>query len=332
MKTGQPQPFKLTLLGALMMVAIGASAPMARAQTSAPQPGTGQQPFANTAKATMAATFASKTPCDADAGSTGAADQDIKVRPDANFNVMFHGNRFVIAQEITTAFEAENPGVRVSYTAIPPINTIRAVRSGGTDAGSAGSFMPDVVMGPRWLGDVKDVATQTKQLEARAMYSRVHGLVLMARAGDARVAGNDWMAIVKNGDVKVSLPGEQPRQHVLVHQYAAALGEEGLDAMKTSRRVGVSSIKHHRAIPARIEGKCEDVGLQFAQSKVYWNEQRPGVFKFIDVSASEDDLALEDSYVFTVAGSKQQELSLKFARFMTQPKAVAILTKYSLQP
>ena len=274
--------------------------------------------------------FASKTPCAADASAGTEQDEDVKIRNDGNFNVMFHGNRFVIAREIVAAFEAEHPGVRVSYTAIPPINTIRAVQSGGTDAGQAGVFAPDVVMGPRSFGELRD--GQSAKLDSKALYSRIHGLVLMARAGDARVEGTDWLKLVRRNDLRIVIPGDQQRQHVLIHSYAAAFGEEGVDAMKTSRRVGVSSIKHHRAIPARIEGKCEDIGLQFAQSRAYWEQQKPGAFRFVDVTASETDLALEDSYVFSVAASTRQDLANKFARFMTQPTALSILTKYSLEP
>ncbi len=326
----------LSRLGeAVMIVCLAACTLSATAQqASAQAQRAGGRPsvptFTSLQNVTVAEPFASKTPCDADSPATGNGDQDVRIRPDGNFNLMFHGNRFVIAKEITAAFEAENPGVRVSYTAVPPINSVRALSTGGKDAGAAGSFNPDVVMGPRWFGDLKDRGSKEALVELRALYSRVHGLVLMGRADDSRLTG-DWRAVVKNPEIRVVVPGDQQRQHVLVHTYAAAFGEDGLNALKTSRRVGVSSTKHHRAIPDRIAAKCEDVGLQFSQSRAYWEEQRPGTFKFLDAAASEEDLALEDSYVFTVSKSKQQDLGVKFAKFMTGAKAISILSKYNLQ-
>jgi hypothetical protein len=289
--------------------------------------------FANPLKSEeQAGRFAAPTSCDSDRGQPGTADPDIHNGDDADLRVMYHGNRFVAASELTQAFVATEPGVRVAYTAIPPVNTVKALESSGWDAGAAGTFAPDVVLGPAWLANIKPKDADEPAVRQVGLYSRLHGMVLMARADDARVDHADWRDAVRDKRLRVSLAGNQPRSHAIVHTYALALGEDGLDAMRQDPRVGVSSVRHHRAVPARIAAGCEDVGLQFLQSQPYWERMLPGRYRFLPVAGvGPEQLAAEDSYVYIVQGSKAQALAMRFARFMMSDQAQAILAKYHLQ-
>lgn len=256
------------------------------------------------------------------------------LQPDANFRIMFHGNRFVLAKELTAAFEAENPGVKVAYTTLPPLHTVRLLRSGGVDGVFGAGVLPDVVMGPSSFAEVPvQVGGKTDYLDNRGMYSRINGLVLMARANDARVSGPDWKAILSNRELRPVLAGEQQKRHMLVRVFALAMPQQEFDDLPSTKRVGVSSMRHHRAIPARIAASCEDVGVQFLQSRAYWEATKPGTFKFIAIDGiQENELAIENSFVWTLKGSPNAKMADKFAEFMDGPAAMAILKKYSLEP
>lgn len=303
---------------------------------SGPQPSALSQPAA----ASKSAGFAQPTPCPLLDETQREADEDIHRPADATLTVMFHGNRFVAAKDLVTAFELLHPEQRLAWTAIPPINTVRALQSGGRDAGMAGQdFMPDVVLGPTAFGTYPLGFPQTSHqtnswpgLDNLGLYSRIHGLVLMARADDARVQGQDWAAIVHEPSLRIVLPGSQPRNHALVQVYEGAFGAAGLDALPQSTRVGVSMLRHHRSIPARILAGCEDVGIQFGQSKAYWAGREPGRFKFVDVALSASELSVEDSFVYVVQSTKHPKAARAFADFMHSDVALAILREYDIAP
>jgi hypothetical protein len=275
-----------------------------------------------------------KTPCAGDAEEIGASgrDPDIAMPGDATVFVMMHGNRFVAARDLADAFERGNPGERVAYTAIPPVFTIKALEQGGLNVGAERMFRPDVVMAPpattkilaemKWKGDL---------LEDRGLYSRVHGFVLMARAEDGRVVGSDWQAILKDERLKLSLPGQQVPEFTSFGPLLETLGREGLEARIKAGKAGGTDVRHHRSMPARIAAGCEDVGIQFLQSRAFWQAQRPGVFKFVDVPIAASDAAKEDSKIFIVKATERRLAAQKFVAFVLSPAGQQILRKYRLE-
>lgn len=276
-----------------------------------------------------------KTPCAGDAEEVGSAgsDPDISMPADATVFVMMHGNRFVAARDLADAFERANPGERVAYTAIPPVYTVRALEQGGLNVGAEKMFRPDVVMAPPAVTKaLAEMKFKGELLEDRGLYSRVHGFVLMARAGDGRVTGTDWKGILKDERLKLSLPGQQVPAFTSFGPLVDGLGREGLEARIKAGRAGGTDVRHHRSMPARIAAGCEDIGIQFLQSRVYWESQRPGTFKFIDVPIEPADAAKEESKIFIVKATKRRASAEKFVAFVQSPAGQQILEKYRLAP
>lgn len=279
--------------------------------------------------------FIETTACAGDIGAIGKAgeDPDIVVPEDATVFVMMHGNRFVAAKELAAAFEVANPGERVAYTAIPPFFTVKALQEGSLDVGLPKRFRPDVVLAPPAV--VANLAARpfkTLSLKEMGLYSRVHGLVLMARADDKRVSGSDWKAVVRTEGLRLSLPGQQVPGFTTFGPLVEVLGEAGLDERLKNGMVGGTQVRHHRSMPARIASGCEDIGIQFLQSQQFWEQERPGVFKFLDVPISDDDSAKDESRVYLVVESKRQAAAARFAAFLVTDVAKEILKKYRLEP
>jgi Bacterial extracellular solute-binding protein len=254
----------------------------------------------------------------------------VRKGPRTTVNVMFHGNRFVAARDLASAFEKMYPNEVVSYTAIPPSNTLKALESNGREAGSAGLFEPDVVMGLEFWGELKK--NSVKRLTPYGKYSDIHGMVMIARKDDKRISNTDWSGNIKNKSIKIVLPGVQSPHHALVAIYSDVLGPEGIEGLKNNPRVGATQIRHHRSMPARIKGGCEDAGIQFLQSKRYLEKTEPGVFQFIPVPISEKLRRSEASYVYTVNGAGHAKSAELFAKFMLSKTAQTILKDYSLGP
>ncbi len=275
-----------------------------------------------------------KTPCAGDAEEVGSAgkDPDISVPADATVFVMMHGNRFVAARDLAEAFERANPGERVAYTAIPPVFTVKALDQGGLNVGAEKMFRPDVVMAPPATTKIlAEMKWKGQLLEDRGLYSRVHGFVLMARADDARVTGKDWKAVLKDERLKLSLPGQQVPAFTSFGPLVDVLGREGLEARIKEGKAGGTDVRHHRSMPARIAAGCEDIGIQFLQSRVYWEAQRPGAFKFIDVPIADSDAAKEESKIFVVKATKRRASAEKFVAFVQSSAGQQILAKYRLE-
>lgn len=278
------------------------------------------------------------TPCAGDiAAEPGDGDPDISIRDDATLNVMFHGNRFVAAPELAAEFERLNPGQRVSWTAIPPTNTLRVLLNGPMKVAGGKTFFPDVFMGTQQLLVAFTQANTPgnnppRKIQMRGSYSRIHGIVLIGRADDPNFTGTSASAIVKNEKVRIVLPGQQPLTHALVSVYGYDFDKSKLARMPTNPRFGVSQQRHHRSIPARILAKCEDVGFQFLQSKPYLEAAYPGKFKFVPTPISDEEAAVEESYLYTLPGSPRAKEAERFVSFMRSPEAIAILRKYHLEP
>lgn len=275
-----------------------------------------------------------KTACDGDVEPVGKAgtDPDIVMPPNATLHVMMHGNRFVAAKDLAEAFEKANPGERVAYTAIPPVYTVRALEQGGLNVGAEKMFRPDVVMAPPAATKIIDgMRWKSAPLTDKGIYSRVHGFVLMARADDARVAGADWKATLRNKRLRLSLPGQQVPEFTSFGPLLEVLGREGLEERIRTGMAGGTDVRHHRSMPARIAAGCEDIGIQFLQSKPYWEFQRPGVFKFVDVPIAPEDAAKEVSRIYVVNASQRRASAEKFVAFMLSPAGQQVLKKYSLE-
>jgi hypothetical protein len=287
------------------------------------------------------------TRCDSVERELPLRQEDVHIRNDATLNVMFHGNRFVAAEELVRGYEAENPGERLSWTTLPPKNSINAIKSIGRDPEvSASRFLPDVVLGPKALDTaILPLRDDGVHVVNKGKYSSVTGLVGIARSNDDRVrpsGGGHLLAdTIARAGLRVVLPGYQERAQIFIKTIDALLGEGVLDQLSAAGRVDVSEIRHHRDIPARVRTGCSDLGIQFLQSKAYWELHAPGAFQFVDIPSSKSDLQLEDSYAFVVRPNPTSQLTTSaqktrsadaFARFMFSPSAEVILRKYGLQP
>ncbi len=277
----------------------------------------------------MAPPFLMPTPCAGDIPpDTFAGDPDVSIRSDATLNVMFHGNRFVAAPELVAKFERLNPSERVSWTALPPANTRRVISSGPQSFAGSKPFYPDVVMMP-----ALSQATQTgKKLINRGLYSNLHGIVLIARAGDQNVSGTDFRAIVNNPKVKMVLAGQQALDFPLIVVSGVNFGAPPTDGTPRISNYGVSQQRHHRSVPARILAECEDVGFEYLQSQPYLQERFPGKFKFVSVAMSAQDAASEASYLYLVPEAVNADSAVNFVSFMKSGDALEILRKYHLEP
>lgn len=286
------------------------------------------------------------TKCDAIVSAHSGRDEDVNIRSDATLKVMFHGNRFAAVKELVQGFEAENPGERLSWTSLPPKNTINAIKSVGRDPEiSSVAFLPDVVLGPQALQNaILPLRDDGVQVVNVGRYSSVTGVVAIARSSDDRVrtAGDRLSSsLIAGTSLRVVLPGFQERTQVFIRTFDTLLGPGGLDQLAATGRVDVGGVRHHRDIPSRIRSGCGDIGIQFLQSKVYWEMQSPGVFQFLDVQSQRKDLEQEDSYVFIVKPNSASTPTVSpiramsvdaFVGYMFSRSALTILRKYGLQP
>lgn len=249
------------------------------------------------------------------------SDGDIRIVAEPNLRVMFHGNRFVVAYELAKAFERAFPEARVSYTAIPPVHTHDRLAGKTPQIAALDAFgMPDIVMLP---GNSLLMGHESEQL-----YSRVRGMVLIARADDARVSG--LAAPVEHPDLKMVFQGMQNRLlHATYTVPRSYYGATQFDSWTGSSRAGFSQLKHHRSVPARILLGCEDVGFQYKQSQAFLEQAKPGRFKFFDIPAAPELLKTEASYLYVLTPTSV--LAKRFAEYMVGPEAQGILAKYSLQ-
>ena len=164
------------------------------------------------------------------------------------------------------------------------------------------------------------------------LYSRVHGLVLVGRSGDQKLASRDTFKILNDPNVRVLIPGLQVQSHPLARAVYAAVKGLTPASLAESNRIGVSQIRHHRSIPARLLAECEDVGFQFLQSQPFLEAKFPGKFQFLPYGIDPESAAAEASYAYVLTNSKRRAAAEKFTGFLTSPDAVAILRKYRLEP
>lgn len=262
-----------------------------------------------------------------------ADDPDVRLVADSTLNIMFHGNRFVAAAELVHAFQRLNPDQRISYTAVPPAFTIRTLRTGTfVTGGKAVPFSPDLVMGNTHMGNALG-APETKAAAAPGvLYSRVHGLVLVGRAGDQKLVSRDIFNILNDPSVRVLIPTVRNNTHPLAGAVFAAVKGLTPANITESGRFGASQMRHHRSIPARLLAQCEDVGFQFLQSQPFLEATYPGKFQFLPYSLPTDIASNEDSYAYVLTNSKRRAAAEKFTAFLTSPEGVAILRRYRLEP
>jgi len=273
--------------------------------------------------------FLLPTPCAGDISpDTSAGDPDVSIRDDATLNVMFHGNRFVAAPELVAEFERLNAGERVNWTALPPSNTRRVIAHGPESFAGSRPFFPDVVMMPAFV----PVDGRSGRWVNRGLYSNLHGIVLIARAGDPNVTGTDVKAIVNNPQVKVVLAGQQALAFPLIAASGLRFDDWSSSGVPDDPRFGVSQQRHHRSVPARILAGCEDVGFEYLQSLPYLEQQFPGRFGFVAVAMSAEDRASEASYLYVHSAGPHVASGEKFATFMKSKEALTVLSKYHLEP
>jgi hypothetical protein len=273
--------------------------------------------------------------CPQDPALFDEADPDVRLVPNPQLSVAFHGNRFVIAKDVIAAFESANPGVRISYTAIPPIFSVRALTEAGIRFPGGRAFNADVYMGPAHLGATKILGAAPGQelLTQHGLHSQVNGLVLLARADDTRVRSDaKWQEVLRDPSLRLALPGDQDAGFTLFGPVREALGDDQFRALPKNPRVGASRTRHHRSIPSRILAGCDDVGVQFLQSKQYLEALHPGKFKFIDIPISVDSKRSQESYLFATPKAASNELATKFIQFLRSDEVKAILNRYSMTP
>lgn len=262
-----------------------------------------------------------------------ADDPDVRLLPDSTLNIMFHGNRFVVAAELVDAFQRLNPGQRVSYTSVPPAFTIQTLQTGTfTTGNNPVRFSPDLVMGNTFMGKALADPETKAQAAPGVLYSRIHGLVLVGRAGDPKLASRDVFKILNDPAVRVLLPTVQNSSHPLSFVVFAAIKGLTPANITDNKRFGASQLRHHRSIPARLLAQCEDVGFQFLQSQPFLEAKYPGKFQFLPYGIDADTASNEDSYAYVLTNSKRRAAAEKFTAFLTSPEAVAILRRYRLEP
>lgn len=257
---------------------------------------------------------------------------DIHLRKDANLVVMFHGNRYSVAPELIAAFEKANPKVRVSYTTLPPVNTMNALKEFDSKVMSPeldrfleiSNIEPDVVMLPS--------SNTVKSLELRGVYSNVHGILMVSRKDDPR---GKTLGEALQSDARFVFPGNNPSLPIWkILADESVIGSAKLDELTHGSKVGFSQMKHHRFVPLRIAARCEDVGFQYAHAQKSIEAAYPGVFKFIPVVVPDNSFSKESSSVFITPFAerhKQIKNADLFAKFLLSDKAQAILKKYALE-
>jgi len=314
---------KLLSLAAL----IGSFCAPALAQTAAPSGSSTQSPAARTTLPTP--------PCAGDIPpGLYANDPDIRLVAKPTVTVMFHGNRYVVAAALAEAFEKANPGQLVAYTSVPPAFTIPAIEESQiTVAGAPTPFVPDVVLGNTAMGDsLRAMQGDRFKVSQGTLYSRVHGLVLVGRAGDSKFTGLQPAKILNDPSVSILVPRGRVDTHPLAVAVYAAVLDFNASAPVQNPRLHAAQIRHHRSVPARILASCEDVGFQYLQSQPYLEKTFPGKFAFLPYAITPEAAKSEESYAYVLTGSPRRASAEKFAAFLTSPAAVDILRSHRLEP
>lgn len=307
------------LIGSLCVPAIAQNTPPAVSNT---QPPARRVPFVT-------------QPCTGDIPpGLYANDPDVRLVTKPTLTVMFHGNRFVAAADLADAFEKANPGQLVAYTAVPPAFTIPTIESFQiTVADVPTPFVPDVVLGNAAMGDaLRAMPGDRFKVSQGVLYSRVHGLVLMARAGDPKFSGLQPAKVLNDPSVSIVIPRGQVDTHPLSLAVYAAVLDFNASAPTQNPRLHAAETRHHRSIPARILASCEDVGFQYVQSQRYLEKAFPGRFAFLPYAITLEAAKSEESYAYVLTGSPRRAAADKFAAFLTSPTAVEILRSHRLEP
>ncbi len=262
-------------------------------------------------------------------------DSDVIIKEGANLTVMFHGNRFPASADIVAAFEKANPGIKVTYSSLPPISVVRKLNGQDSTKGAevkdiskkiAPLDYPDVVMVPV---DNLVLDLYGDNLINPAMYSRIHGVVAVMRADDKKI---NKIEDLKTTDIHFVLAGMQHPSHALYRVPEAFFGKELFEQIKKRPSTGYSLLTHHRSIPARILLGCSDVGFQFAQSQAYLEKRFPGKFKFLQLPESIPGIYdSENSYISITKNSTHRDAAAKFRDFVLGPEGQAILARYRLE-
>ncbi|MEI7995545.1 MAG: substrate-binding domain-containing protein, partial [Methylococcaceae bacterium] len=275
--------------------------------------------------------------------ATATGNPDVHLKPNASITVMFHGNRFAVAEEIVNAYEKKY-GTTVSYTSLPPGVTVRVLAKYLKSAhppiqgdkwspsqATIDLINPDVVMlNPGILGlDKTRLGNELSgMVSPLGLYSTVHDVVMVNRASDKRVTS--FEAAFEGKSLRFVMPGKNsnlPIWKILENK----LGKEKFDAIKNSGRMGLSHPKHHRFVPLRIAASCEDFGFQYWQSAPSLERDYPGQLKFTKLNLARTDLVAEDSAVYVVKQTKNESEAKRFAEFMLSADAQTILKKYHLE-
>lgn len=256
-----------------------------------------------------------------------STNDDIHLRTNADLTVMFHGNRYVIARSIVDAYQSAHPGIKISYTTLPPGNTIGVLLPGMLEQGlqqgtqEVQGIEPDVVMLPTKVGD-----NLTSQLQSKGVYSNVHGIVMLSRKGALTSPSLDQ---VVNSSLRFVLPGNNPSLSI----YSVLESRLGADTFQRilASRTGFSNLKHHRYVPLRVAAGCEDVGFQYLQAVPELQRVYPNAFDYTPVPTTAEDFKGEASSVYTVTKAKHAQEAQRFAEFMQSDAAQAILRRFNLQ-
>ena len=252
------------------------------------------------------------------------ADPDIRISANHDLFVMFHGNRFVAAKELVDAFQQANPGIKLTFSAIPPVNTQLQVQGKAKIPALRNAGKPDVVMLPLENFSMQGLVGVFNNPEK---YSSLQGMVMLSLRSDDRIG--DPVTVLNDDRLRVVLPAEQRWERLVYKGPATALGSDSLEKAISNPQTVFSQMKHHRSVPARIFAGCGDVGFQYVQSQRYIEDRFPGVFKFVDLPIRDKSiLAEEDSFVATSKTAANPELAERFKSFMLSPTAQSILRKY----
>jgi len=285
---------------------------------------------------TVASDVALPTLCSGEAAVwSEPQDSDVFIKPYANLVVMFHGNRFPAAKELVDAFEKKFPNTTVTYTTLPPPSILFKLSAHNTPKSSdkKNSFQkiaaigyPDVVM-------VSEANLNAKlygdALVDPVLYSRISGVVAVLRADDNRI---NKLEDFTSTSSKFVFPGNHSqRKSLFYRELQNFFGEQYFDQLKKNPTTGYSQLAHHRSIPARILIKCEDIGPQFAQSRLFLEKRFPGKFKFFEISVSDRRIYEEEnSYIAVTKMSRNPDAARVFQDFMVGNDGQAILSKYRI--
>jgi ABC-type molybdate transport system substrate-binding protein len=222
-----------------------------------------------------------------------------RMRDEADLLLWLAGNQFFAMDDVITAFQKDQPAIKVGLITLPPGLLLEAIEKGGWRYGD-GTYpgLPDVYASVN-LGHLKRLKT-LGLMDAYSIYMHNELQIMVARGNPKRIRGIDDLG---REDVRTSMPN--PVNEGIMQFYARkVLERHGLWQIISANKECVScqtternwfTAVHHRETPERIRRGQSDAGIVW-RTEVLEALRDGAPIEGVEL-ISEDSLRQEVSYV-----------------------------------